>query len=378
MRSLATLLISLGLCAGPTLARELQVEVDVLHTGGMLSASELEAMLSDARLSIEAVYQPTRLIDDVTARRERTLPLGSRLIAIPQSQSLRDSQVKRQGRTLRFQVADIHPGHADYRLHQLALRTPVAPGMGRPQPDLQIDLLNPVPRSGAHETAAYGRYGAFDLGLRLRYRWSDEQGAARVAALTCHADIQLLANGQYRFRPQHRLAGLFRFLTPIVQSDPPTRPPAGQRSLWLREPFPGPLAGWKLSRNHLVQLQVDGQTVERLSLYGEQTGSGSCRGTRSYEALFAGGQLVALQRSVHEDSCKGADVTYSHSVEAEWLDDGSLARYMSNTPGASRTWDGFSAAAGASCGTGAAPSTDEVRALKTELQEIREALLAPR
>lgn len=380
MRSLLTLLVSLGLCAAPAQARELEVEVQLLHIGGILPAAELETMLTDTRLRIEAGYQPARLIEGVTARRERTMPVGSKLFAIPQTLELTGAQIERQGRTLRFKVPAGHSAHDTYRLNHLMLRTPMAPGIGRPQPDLRIDLLNPVPSSGADETPVYGRYGVFDLGLRLRYRWDNEQReqrAAKPSMLVCHADVQSAGDGQYRFRPRHRAAGLFRFYGPVVQSDPPSRPPAGQRSLQMREPFPGPLTGWKLSRNHLVQLQIDGRLMERLSVYGEQAGPGQCRRTLGYEALFAAGQFVTVQRSFYEDSCKGTDTTSSHTVEAEWLDDGSLARYVSSSRLGSQSWDGFAATADPRCARDPAPPAAEVQSLQAELQRIRTAFLRP-
>lgn len=377
MRSLLSLLVSLGLCTAPAAARELEIEVQVLHIGGILPGAELEAMLADPRLGIEAGYQPTRLIDGVTARRERTMPIGSKLFAIPQTLALSGAQVERNGRTLRFKVPDNHPAHDSYRLNDLTLRTPMAPGIGRPQPDLRIDLLNPVPRGGADDLPVSGRYGVFDLGLRLSYRWGNEQRAAKSSVLACHADVHATGDGQYRFRPRHRAAGLFRFYTPVVQSNPPSRPPAGQRSMQMREPFPEPLNGWKLSRNHLVQLQIDGLSAERLSVYGEQAGSGQCRRTLGYEALFADGKLVTVQRSLHEDSCKGTDTISSHNVEAEWLDDGKLARYVASTQSGNQSWDGFAAAADPRCTTDPAPSAAEVQALQAELQRIRTAFLRP-
>ncbi len=373
MRNLFKSLMLMVFCANAAQARELDFEVSVLHVGGMLPAAELDAMLKDERLGIEAVYHPTRLIEGVTARRERTMPLGSRLHAIPRSASLRGAQIARDGRTLRFKVPEVHPDHGDYRLLQLTLRVPMARGLGRPVPDLEIGLVNPVPRSGIHETAVLNRYGAFDLGLRLRHRWSGESGATQYSAPTCPADVVALGNGEYRFRPRHRVSGLMRFLASDVHSDPPARPPAGQRSLRMAEPFPEPLTGMKLSRNHLIQLQVDGEAVERLSLYGVLTGSGRCRRTRSYEALFSGERLVAMQRSVYETDCEGD--AGSHTVEAEWLEDGSLARHVVSSPASSHAWDAFTASVGTNCTPDAAPPADSVRALQSELQRIRAAFL---
>jgi hypothetical protein len=375
----SSVMIFLGLSSAPALARDLQVEVEVRHIGGMLTSGELESLLADGRLNIEAVYHPTRLIEGVTARRERTMPIGSRLFAISQSLNLAGAQVERQGRALRFKVPDIHPEHPDYyRLLAVSLRAPIAPGPGRPQPGLEIGLLYEPPRSGAHETAKFIRHGAFDLGLRLRYRWSDAQGAMVTDTTICRADVQSLGNGEYRFRPRHRVAGLFRSLAPTVQSDPPSRPPAGQRSMRMREPYPDSVAGWKLSRNHLVQLEIDGKLVERLSVYAEQSGAGRCRRTRGYEALFAGGQPVELQRNLSDYDCGPEEGVQSLSLEASWLDDGSLSRYLASSTQGSQAWDGFAASDSPECGGGGAvPPAGEVQAMVIELQRIREAFLRP-
>ncbi|HET9404082.1 MAG TPA: hypothetical protein VFO57_05840 [Burkholderiales bacterium] len=368
-------LFFLGLSSGAALARDLQVEMEVLHIGGRLAPAELDALLADERLTIEAGYQPTRLIEGDTARRERTMPFGSRLFAISRQLELQGAQVERSGRTLRFRVADVPADHDGYRLNSLVLSIPVAPGPGRPQPGLSLNLLNPVPRSGAQETAFLTRHGAFDLGLRVSYRWSDARGAAAPAPTVCNGDVQPAGAGQYRFRPRHPLAGLMRFLASDVQSDPPSRPVAGRESLRMREPFPEPLTGWKLSRNHLLRLQVDGQSVERLSVYAEQAGPGHCRRARLYEALFAGGRAVTLQRSVNENEC-GAGDPDSRSVTADWLEDGSLARFLTSTNKGSQTWDGFAATADPACGPGAAPpSPGEVQALIAEMQRLRDAFV---
>lgn len=361
-----SVLLFLGLGAGPAPARDLQVEVEVLHIGGLLAPAELEALLADERLNIVATYEPTRLIEGVTARRERTLPLGSRLHAILHQLSLKGAQVERKGRSLRFTVAEPHPEHANYRLLAVNLRTPMAPGLGRPQPDFTMDLVNPVPRSGAEENALYGRFGAFDLGVRVRHRWSDAQGAARANLKYCLTDILSRGDGQYYFRPQHRFAPLMKVQAP------------GQRSFRLREPFPEPLTGWKLSNDSLLQSQVDGQTVERLSLNAEQSGPGHCRRSRTYQALFAGGQLIEVQYSAYDTECAGEDSRSSRSVEAGWADDGSLARYQAGSPSGTRTWLAVPAALAAQCDLQATPpASEEVQALTAELQRIRAAFLRP-
>lgn len=372
------LLVFLGLSSGPTLARELQVEAEVLHVGGLLSPQELEAMLADARLEIEATYQPTRLIEGVTATRQRTMPFGSRLYAISRQLKLEGAQIAREGRRLRLRVPGEHPQHDHYRLNQLSVRMPVAPGIGRPQPHLRLDLFREPPKAGTAETVHFIRSGVFELALRVRYGPGDVQAAAPAAPVVCDGDIQPLGNGEYRFRPRHRMDGLFRFLSPVVSSDPPSRPPAGQRSVRLREPYPGPLAGWELSRNHLVQMQIDGQTVERFSVYAEQKGDGTCRRTRGYDALFAGGKLVALERSVHAYNCGAEDSARNHTVMAAWLDDGSLARHTVSSAQGSTTWDAFNASAAEVCKTDTAPPPDsDVQAVIAEIQRIREAFLAP-
>ena len=367
--SAVVLLLLAALSAGPGSARDLQVEVEVQHVGGELAPAELEAMLADPRLRIHAHYHPTSLIPGVTARSERVLPFGSRLFAIPREVGITGGQIERRGRTLRFQAPDVPPEHDLYRLRSMTLLIPVAPGVGRPQPVADVSLYDEAPADGAWETARFGRYGAFDLGLRLRHRWSDAKGGMQVVKFVCHRDIRALGEGQYRFRSPHRHEGLFRSLASDAQSDPPSRPRAGQRSRQMREPFPAPIAGWRVSRNHLVQVDLGGEIVERLSVFAEQSATGSCRRTHAYDALFSGGRMVILKRSIHDAECDGKGV--SQSVEVAWAGDGSLARYIASSPQGTRDWDGFEDAA---CGSGA-PPVDEAKALRVELQGIREAFL---
>jgi hypothetical protein len=366
-------ILAWALSAGAGMARDLQVEVDVLHVGGQLPPAELEAMLADPKLAIEAHYQPTRLIEGETARRERTMPFGSRLFAIPQVVNLTGAQIERKGRTLRFQVPDVPPGHDQYRLRSMSLLIPVAPGVGRPQPNADVTLFDKAPAAGAWEAARFGRYGAFDLGLRVRHRWSNATDAIRVEGPKCSPDIQALGDGKYRFRARHPLEGYFQTLASAAHSDPPARPPAGQNSRRMREPFPEPLSGWRVSRNHLVQLDLRGRPVERLSVYAEQSGAGNCRRSRSYDALFAGGRLVMLRRSITASECGAGGGPESETVEAAWTESGSLARHIAGSPQGTRDWDGFEAQG---CGAvSAEPSQDEVKSLQAELQGIRDAFL---
>jgi hypothetical protein len=375
--SFAAPLLLLALSGGPAVARDLAVEVEVVHVAGKSDVAQLDAMLADERLSIEAAYEPTQLIPGETARRERVMPIGSRLFAIGQTLSLTGAQVERRGRLLRFRLPHVHPEHAEYyRLGPVELRAPAAAARGRPQTESRFHLIQVPPKAGAHEIPLLTRLGAFDVGLRVRYRWSDAQDEAFVVDLAkCHADIQALGNGRYRFRVRHRLIDQFRGLASTVQSDPPSRPPAGQRSFRMRAPYPEPMADWQMSRNHLVQLKINGQTVERLSIYAQQRGGGHCRRARTYEALFVDGHPVAVSRSIREDECSAEGSRQSHGVDAEWLDDGTLDSYLVGTLEDTVKWDAFLAAEG--CGSAAAPPASEVEALKDELQRIRQAFLRP-
>jgi len=68
-RRLLPLLMVSCLAVSPVAARDVQVEVEVLHLSGLLAPAELEAMLADPRLRIDVLYSPERLIEGVTARR---------------------------------------------------------------------------------------------------------------------------------------------------------------------------------------------------------------------------------------------------------------------------------------------------------------------
>ena len=374
-RHAVPLILLLGLGIAPAAARDVLIEVEVLHVAGRLAPAEVDAMLADERLSIEAHYDPTRLIEGVTARRERTLPIGSKLFSISQYLTVPGAQVERKGRLLRFRLPQAHPEHPEYyRLNSMELLVPGPSAQGRRPSDTRFHVMNARPQAGAHETARLVSAGDFELGMRVRHRWSDAKGETVLDPLKCDGRVQSLGDGRYRFRQSHRLESRFRGLASTVQSDPPSRPPAGQRSFRMAEPYPEPLAAWQMMRNHLVQLQVDGEPMERLSVYAGRSGAGQCRRTRQYEALFAGGRLVALQRSFEENECKG-DTRLHEWVEASWLEDGSLASYLLSTQeGARPKWDGFLAAT-PGCGGGEAPPAGELQALTSELQRIRAAFL---
>ena len=371
-RSVTALLVLLVL-GGTAQARELEVEVEVLHVGGMLTPAELDTLLADERLFVEANYYPNRLIDGVTARRERQMPIGTRLIPIPQLFTLPGAQIQRQGRLVRFKLPDSPPEYPDHRIVGISVKIPMLSGFGRPAPNFDLGLLNEGSLAAEpREVPIYYRSGTINLGVRLRYRWSDARSAPRVAGM-CLLDVHMLGDGKYRFPPQHRSAGFFEGLSSTVQSDPPSRPPQGQRSLRMQPPYPEPLGEWRLSRNHLVQIQSEGQTLERLSVYGEQSGEGTCRRSRSYEALYANGQPVVLQLNAFDYGCPDGD-SRSRGATGRWLDDGSLESWIPAQGGTS--WSRFASTAPGKCAApGEPPAAGDVEALKSELGRVRAGFL---
>jgi hypothetical protein len=375
-RWLATLMVLFGWHGPAAAVRTLEVELEFQHIGGMLDPAELEAWLASPGLVIEAVYHPLKLIAGRTATRHATMPIGSRLAAILHTIELHDAQVERSGRTLRFRVDESPQLRDPYRLISLYLQLAVPPGLARPQPALKIGLLHEPAASGAHQVAVTGRFGAFDLGQRLRYRWSDAQGPAKRQPTSCGGDVREVDAERYRFRPHHRYAGLFEFLKPDVSSDPPRKPRPGWQSFRMRAPYPAPIDGWRVSRNHLIRLDVPGGRIDLLSIYAEQSGPGQCRRTRAYDALLAGDQFVRIERSLAEYDCD-KDSRPKQDVRAEWLDDGSLARYFESSGAGQSTHDPFSIGQPAACGSLApAPPPAQVDALTAEVQRMREAFPA--
>ena len=358
LRSLTTLLLCLGLGA-PGAARELQAELDIQHLNGLLSPGELDTLLADPRLRIEAHYQPTRLIAGETARRESVMPLGSRLFAIPQQLTLRGDALQRQGRRLSWRAPDVPPGHDHYRLQSLRLNVPLARGPGRPQPELEISLMDEPPPPAGLEVARLSRHGAFDLGWRLRLRWSSGPQPQPGPTLSCPPDVLRLADGSYRYRPLHPVAGFFEVLAP--------ERPIGR----LRQPPPPDLAGWRWIDDSLARATVGTWQVERLRLYGEQQGPGQCRRTRLHEGLLANGRPVVLRQSRTADGCDPGDTSSSDSVTAHWLEDGSLASLLVSDTRGSRSWDAF-AALEPRCGSEPPPPAQGQR-LGAELLRLREA-----
>lgn len=383
LRWLTTLGLMIGLQIAPASARTLQVELDIQHIGGLLPAAELDSMLASAQLRVDATYEPRWLIPGVTARRERTLPIGSTLLPILQQMELTQQLIARHGRTLSFSVNEKNPEHRGYTLSTLQLFLPIVGGFGRPQPTLEV-ILPAVPETGlAQQYGLLSHQGSVELGIRLRYRWSDARGAMQQQTAACDEHVQIVDADHYRFRPSHSHAGLYLELASAIQSDPPSTAVAGQRSLQLRPPLPAELQGWQLSRHHLLQLQVGETQVERLSLYATREVSAECQHSLSYEALFADGQLVELEHNHSTSGCAdgAADNLW---LTASWLNDGSLARLLSSQGHAATIrWDAFTAVQPAAClnpdnPQSRQPAADQLEILEQHvaaLQRLRSAFL---
>ena len=116
--------------------------------------------------------------------------------------------------------------------------------------------------------------------------------------------------------------------------------------------------------------------MERFSIYAQQAGPGQCRRTKGYDALYGNGRLVELQRSVHDYDCDAQGSTPSETVQANWLDDGSLSRYLVSTPKGTRKWDRFATHEPAVCRDNSdivAPPDDVLANLTREFDRIRAA-----
>ena len=376
MRWLAAMMVALGMQSQSAQARTLDVEVAFQHIGGMLEPAEFDAWLASPDLVIEAVYQPLRLIEGKTARRIKTMPMGSRLEPNLHTITLRGAQIERAGRALRFRLDEQPPTQELYRLFSVDLSVPIAPGIGRPQPTLRIGLLDDPATSGAHQAALSGNFHAFDLGARLRYRWSDAPAGWKRREPICGGDAREVDPERYRFRARHRHMGLFDALSPEVSSDPPLKPPAGWKSFQMREPYPPPIGGWSVSRNHLIRLDVPGGRIDRLSIYAEQAGPGQGLRTRTYDPLLSGDRFVRIERTVDEYDCEKGSPP-SQIERAEWLEDGSLATYLQGSGANPAIYDAFSIGQPAACGALApAPDASQVDALKAEVNRLRKAFLA--
>lgn len=375
LRWLTTLGLMIGLQAAPACARTLDVELEIQHIGGLLPAAELDSMLASPEVQVSAVYEPRWLIPGITARRESTLPLGSQLLPILQRSELAPQQIARHGRTLSFSVSEKHAEHRGYTLANLQLFLPMADGPGRPQPSLEI-ILPELPANGqAQQHALLTRAGSIELGMRLRYRWSDVSAAMMQASALCSDTVQVIDSDHYRFRPSHSHAGLFSHLASAAHS--------GQRRVQLAEPVPSELHGWVVERQQLVLLHIGGVQVERLSLLASREASAQCQHSLSYEALFADGQLVEMQRSGYSSGCAD-DSSASQWMAASWLNDGSLAR-LSSTQGQapSVSWDAFALGQPAHCHASTNPPTrqptpsqqQELQGYVQTLQHLRQAFL---
>jgi hypothetical protein len=98
----------------------------------------------------------------------------------------------------------------------------------------------------------------------------------------------------------------------------------------------------------------------------------------SIVATYEPTRLIEVQYSAYDTECAGEDSRSSRSVEAGWVEDGSLARYQVGSPSGTRTWLAVPAALAAQCDLQATPpASAEVQALTAELQRIRAAFLRP-
>jgi len=376
VRWLTALMVALGMQSESALSRTLDVELAFQHAGGMLESGEMDAWLASPDLVIEALYHPLKLMEGETAKRIQTMPIGSRLEPNLLTVTLRGAQIERAGRTLRFRLDEQPLTPEPYRLFSVYLSVPISPGIGRPQPSLHMALLHEPATTGAHQAAFSGHFDTLDLGARLRYRWSDAPADWKRSEPICGGDVREVDSERYRFRIRHRHLGLFRALSAEVSSDPPSMPPAGWKSFQMREPYPEPIAGWRVSRNHLIRLDVSGGRIERLSIYAEQAGPGQCLRTRAYDALLSGGQFVRIERSVDEYDCEKGDRP-SQITRAEWREDGGLAYYMEGSCANPAIYDAFSVGQPAACGPLApTPDAAQVNSLKAEVSRLREAFLA--
>jgi hypothetical protein len=376
-RLLSSLLLLLGF-SGSALARTLFVEVEVLHAPGLRGNGDLNGLLTSPELRVEAHYQPTKLIDGATARREKIMPIGSKLFAIGQITSLTDGQIMRQGQGLQFRVDEAHPAHASYRLESLRLVLPIAAGPGRPQSEMDITLSNALERQGAHETAVLSRTPAFEIGLRLRYRWADAPGSYVLAPLPCDGEVQALGKGQYRFRPEQRLLRLLRLMGAIDFGSVGQQIPPGARRFMLASPYPAVLADWQVGDQQLVQVPAAGRVLEALTLHIERKGLDGCRYMRTYEAWLADGKPVKVKRSgygLYTDVCEEPKADEG-TTEMRWNDDGSLAYFMESTRLGTRLWDEFHAGNPAcAADQSPPPGAHEVDTLRDEFIHLRAAFL---
>jgi len=367
---LTTLGLLLGLHSGLVQARSLDVQLQIQHIAGPLSAAELQAMLASPQLKVIATFEPRWLIPGVTARLERTLPVGSRLFPILHDLELSGTALERGPRDLHFRIDEVPTGQRSYRLSQLRIALPLQTAQGSPEV-FSISLAD-LPEPGqARKLGLLASHHGLELGIRLRYRWSNAPAQLTLAAQQCDRHVQPIDAEHYRFRPRHPFAHLFRELASDVQSDPPRQPRPGQRSYRLSASLPDFLQGWHLQRQHLLQLQRGTHQLERLTLAAERGNHPACQERISYEALFADGQLVELEASL---SCSGAE--QSQWFAASWLADGSLANLSSSLgEQPSRFWDAFIASQPGCTGDDPAQGLAALGPHRQQLEQLRQAFL---
>lgn len=342
------------------------MEVDVQHSGASLAQAELLALLASPGLHVEANYKPLRLVEGVTATRQRIMPFGSQLVPRTQEVRLQGADVERDGRQLRFRLPRVDKEGIAHQLDSVWLVLPLAKGLGRPQP-LRIRLLDAVAQKGAHQRPVYWPEGSIELGLRLRYRWSDAQGPwQREAPGRCASPAPAQDEDHYRFPSQPPHAAYMNDLRGRMSSD----------TTLLDRPPPG-LEGWTLTRSQLGRYAPPGPPLEMVSLHAEQAGAGRCERAQSYTLVFWEGRLVEYEHTPGLRACEGEK--QSPSVRARWDPQGRLIAHSISTPGEpAREWRQPEAGACPVWGqVEEPPAADTVEALVLRARELRQAF-APR
>lgn len=365
MRAFAVLGLLLSLHTAAQ-ARHLDVEVDFQYSGAALGSAELQALLASPGVQVEAGYQPARLVEGVTASRHRTMPFGSTLRADSQQVRLEGAQVERDGQRLRFRLPEIEKDGITHQLNTLWLVLPLAKGIARPQP-LRVRLMEPVAPTGAHQAPVFWPAGAIELGLRLRYRWSDAQGPwQRQPPDRCDPHVSVQDDDHYRFQPRPPHAGYVQDLRSRIASD-----------TTLLAQAPPPMEGWTLTRSQLGRYPPPGPPLEVVSFHAQQRGEGRCERSQSFALVFWAGRLVEYEHNNGLRSCPGEAPPVD--VRARWDADGQLIAFSASTRGErEREWRAPDAAACQAPGQSSeAPAAEAVEALQSRARALREAF-APR
>lgn len=292
-------LLALPYCCNPALAN-VEVEIDLYHLAGNLTAAQRDELLADPGWMIRATYMPLFSVPGVTASWSRcgflSLPC---LKDDAQMVSLSDAEIRREGTRLRFSLPR-YVGIRRFRLTHVGIEMPkkTYDSFKRPETDFFVSDQDGTNRSPVlFDGGGFVLAGSLTMkGGRFRPRYSCPNSES------CWG---VDAQGTYLFKPKHR----FAFYRHSYQFP--------GKEATLLQPQPAELNGMKIYHATLKSRRIDGHLVERLDISATEDRADCYSDDRQYEIIYVDGEVIRYSKRMPDPDpaqCRG------HYRQIEWDD----------------------------------------------------------